>query len=463
MRVTSGSAFSLVLAVGIALAGPAIAQTESEPATPASAPAQLQFDLAMEAYQRRDYATAAATLRPLAEDGNPQAQLQLGRMHVLGLGVPQDYATAVDWFRKAKKLGNAEAAQALSFMYSKGIAARTPQEIEKMQSLLEAADRGDLEMLDALASLFGIGDGRSTSVEAYRLRADQGDAEAQFLLGFWQLYGLWDLPQRPAEGLRLLKQAASQGHPEAMYRIGQLYTDDGTFYIGEGTLLPNDGTLYADGRVVALDYAKAAEWFRKAAELGANEAQRELGALYAAGQGVPKDRNQAFKLYSIYVARPTSDHHFREMVVDDLAELTARMSHKERAEARAALQTEAEGGSAAAKAALGWAYWRGVGFSRDKAMAMSWYERAANQGDTETQYYLGYLYAEGEDWAHDYVQAYKWLTLMAAGEKFEPFDNDLLKAALGSRVELAAKMTSDEIEEALKLANAWRPIQENSE
>ena len=48
-----------------------------------------------------DYATAMRLWRPLADQGDAGAQLNLGLMYDNGRGVPQDYAAAVKWYRKA--------------------------------------------------------------------------------------------------------------------------------------------------------------------------------------------------------------------------------------------------------------------------------------------------------------------------------------------------------------------------
>src|SRR5258706_6269705 len=74
----------------------------------------------MARYWRGDYATAMRLLRPIADEGNADAQLRLGHMYASGQGVPQDDATAVTWFRKATDQGNAAAQTYLGFMYQSG-------------------------------------------------------------------------------------------------------------------------------------------------------------------------------------------------------------------------------------------------------------------------------------------------------------------------------------------------------
>src|SRR3989304_3508082 len=53
------------------------------------------------AYLRGDYATAFDLLKPLAEQGNPLAQHNLGAMYERGEGVPQDYVMAHMWYNLA--------------------------------------------------------------------------------------------------------------------------------------------------------------------------------------------------------------------------------------------------------------------------------------------------------------------------------------------------------------------------
>ncbi len=86
-----------------------------------AAPAWGQdFEKGMQAYNRGDYATALRELRPLAKQGNGDAQSNLGYMYANGENVPQDHAEAVKWYRKAAEQGYARAQVSLGVMYSTG-------------------------------------------------------------------------------------------------------------------------------------------------------------------------------------------------------------------------------------------------------------------------------------------------------------------------------------------------------
>lgn len=72
------------------------------------------------AFFKGDYATAMQLLRPLADEGDAQAQYFLGFMHEKGLGVPQDYGGAIRWYRLAAESGHPYAQNNLGVLYKNG-------------------------------------------------------------------------------------------------------------------------------------------------------------------------------------------------------------------------------------------------------------------------------------------------------------------------------------------------------
>jgi hypothetical protein len=62
------------------------------------------------ALKRRDYQTAVRLIRPLAEQGNANAQYNLGVLYDNGLGVPQDKVRAYMWFTLSASQGRDGAA-----------------------------------------------------------------------------------------------------------------------------------------------------------------------------------------------------------------------------------------------------------------------------------------------------------------------------------------------------------------
>ena len=89
----------------------------------------------------------------------------------------------------------------------------------------------------------------------YRVRAEQGDAKAQFRLGYIYYQGK-GVPQDYAEAVRWYRKAADQGYAKAQYDLGY---------------------MYSQGKGVPQDYREATRWYRKAADQGDTRAQLALG------------------------------------------------------------------------------------------------------------------------------------------------------------------------------------------
>ena len=123
----------VILVAGLALCGHAWARSP-------------EYRLA--AYTSGAYATAPQ--RPLADQGYPAAQNNLGARYRDGQGVAQDFVEALKWFRLAADQGYAEAQYNLAVMYDSGK---------------------------------GMTKDYTQSVKWFRLAADQGHAAAQHDLG----------------------------------------------------------------------------------------------------------------------------------------------------------------------------------------------------------------------------------------------------------------------------------------
>ena len=78
------------------------------------------FNKGLTAAQNGDFATALKEWKPLAEEGNANAQHNLGLMYQKGEGVPQDYKEAVRLYKLAAEQGNANAQTNLGLMYVQG-------------------------------------------------------------------------------------------------------------------------------------------------------------------------------------------------------------------------------------------------------------------------------------------------------------------------------------------------------
>ena len=72
------------------------------------------------AYARGDYATALIEFRSAADQGNSDAQHNLGVMYLNGEGVTQDYVEAAKWFHRAAEQGFGKSQHNLGLIYHNG-------------------------------------------------------------------------------------------------------------------------------------------------------------------------------------------------------------------------------------------------------------------------------------------------------------------------------------------------------
>ncbi|PYN59029.1 MAG: sel1 repeat family protein [Candidatus Rokuibacteriota bacterium] len=135
--------------------------------------AGADLESAQHAYQ----ATALQDATALAEQGQAEAQVVLGRMYLTGRGVPKDPDTALKWFKAAAVQGNADGAFLLGAMYF--------------------LPRSDIP----------------EGLRWVRLAAEQGNQDAQLLLGQTCMEGLPGLPRDPVQGGMWLRLAAKDNLP----------------------------------------------------------------------------------------------------------------------------------------------------------------------------------------------------------------------------------------------------------
>jgi hypothetical protein len=71
---------------------------------------------------------------------------------------------------------------------------------------------------------------------------------------------------------------------------------------GDADAQNNLGASYANGNGVPQNYALAIKWYRRAAKQGNSMAQKNLGACYYNGQGVERNFVEAYKWYAVAAA-----------------------------------------------------------------------------------------------------------------------------------------------------------------
>ena len=171
------------------------------------------------------------------------------------------------------------------------------------QSLTAANDQLDQQ----LGEIFGPQYHLSNAVMQARQRAQQGDAESQFMLGVYYENGS-GVKQNYTEAETLYRQASKQGHAGAMRQLGTMYEygygvkKDIEYAVtwyqqaakkGDAHAQIKFGLMLMNGHGVIKDEAMAVRWYQMAAEKGHSTAQRELAAAYHGALGVNKDDYRA--------------------------------------------------------------------------------------------------------------------------------------------------------------------------
>lgn len=201
-----------------------------------------------DALEQGDYSEAFRLLKPLAEQGNVAAQLNLGTFYYHGRGVTRDTALSAHWFGEAARRGNMHGQYRLGQLYMRGEG--VPQDAREGARL-------------------------------YELAAQQGNIHAQTSLGGAYHSGVGGLPVDHARAVHWWEKAATAGNASAQAFLGN---------------------AYLTGRGVPQNFAAASQLFLSAAEQGESVAAWGLGTMEEEGQGKSRDLVEAYVWYSIAVA-----------------------------------------------------------------------------------------------------------------------------------------------------------------
>jgi TPR repeat protein len=186
----------------------------------------------------------------------------------------------------------------------------------------------------------------TTALRLFRSLAEQGVAEAQWVLGKMYANGQ-GVPQDFTEATEWYFRAANQGHAEAQVTEGQLAMiaeprdyAEALKWFGKAADQGNAegqrelGLMYARGQGVPQDYAEAVRRVGKAADKGDSEAQFNLGLMYSIGQGVPQDYVGAYKWLNLAAARLQASNDRRSLAVKSRDTVARLMTPAQIAEAQ---------------------------------------------------------------------------------------------------------------------------------
>ncbi|KAG0289920.1 hypothetical protein BGZ96_006607 [Linnemannia gamsii] len=284
-----------------------------------------------------------------AEGGDVEAQFRVGYMFRHGQGLPQSFAKSKKWYLRAAEQNHRNAQFQLGMLLEYGDHNVAKDLVTAADWYRMAAELDHPEAQFRLGALYAKGTGvpldDNMALIWYTKAAEQGVELAQLAVGIQYQQGHNGMPPDRPKALIWLHKAAAKGNPDAQHLIGMYCYSE---YSQGG------------GRGFRANYAKAMEWFLKAAT---NErrphagAQENIAFLYLGGRGVAKDYAKAKEWYhKSMMATPSKDG-------KDLARYYYIIGNLH--------------------------YLGGPGMAQDYREAMTWFMKAVEAGHVEACYMMG--------------------------------------------------------------------------
>lgn len=226
---------------------------------------------------------------------------------------------------------------------------------------------------------------------------------------------------RYEESYKQFLEAGSHDHAEALHYLGRHHD------FGQG---------------VSQDFSLAADYYRRAHQLGFARSTNNLGLLYLEGRGVPKDPEKAITLFAeaadkdvpqasynlgtIYENRKNHEiarGHFRKAALEGhtAAQVTIGKylisgtgGPQDFQEGRRFTRMAAEEGEVIAQYNMGLIHANGWGVDKSSQAAFEWHSKAAAQGHVDAQYTVANHYYHGDGTRKDFQKAAQWYQRAAA-------------------------------------------------
>ncbi len=394
--------------------------------------------------QERHAARAVEWYRRAAESGDAKAMLMLGLKLLTGAGVKQDGPQAADWFRKAidksndadaiSRLTAKYARQALGIFYASSIG--SPRDNAQALEWFKRAAGSDARLastLEEVASAFRFGNDAPKDEQAYvywlQEAATRGHPEAMFDLSQELETGKL-LARQTNQAASWLRKSAEAGHVAAMFEWGE---------------------RLSAGKGVAVDPSAAVSWFRRALEevarqeksgnwtfglgIKVHQAQKNMGYAHALGRGAPQDEAEAtvwFRRASPEANEPAESYRWLGQKLQDgdgfPADPVAAVTWFKKA---------AELGHLIAVLDVALALDELPEDKRPAAEVIAWYERAARQeGEVGgiAKYRLGGIYFKGEGVNQNLATALRWFKAAAEAGQVQAMSvyGRMLRRGLGA-------------------------------
>jgi TPR repeat protein len=322
-------------------------------------------------------------LQRVAEQGDANAQYNLGKYYYNGDTIKRDYEQAVYWYKQAAEQDNADAQYNLGkcYEYGYGVEKNCEQATYWYKKAVcywkRLAEQGEVEAQYKLGLCYRLGNGVEKDdkqvVYWYKKAAEQGFIVAQYELGFCY-FNAMGVDKDYDISVYWYKKAAEQDYMQAQYNLGSFY--DPLKYYGER------------------DSEQAVYWYSKAGDQGDRTACCRLADLYMI---ILKQYQKAIYWYIKSHRDCDGDIQYKIGVCYD------KQSDYEQAVNW--FKKVAKRGGVYAQCILSLYYENGKGVEKNKEQAEYWFNKAAEYGAIFRQYCLGECYYKGQGIEQDYKKA----------------------------------------------------------
>ncbi len=253
-----------------------------------------------------DLQKAASLYQEAADLGSPKAKMRLSTMYRRGTGVKKDEHKAFLLAQEAAELDYAPAQAALGAFYRDGMGVQKDP-VQSDRWIEKAAENGHImAMVMSAQNLLKRKDDPQAGekAEAYieRVRNEASPQEI-YSIGYSYAHGL-RLPRDTEKAMQWAQLGAEKGEVNAMYLLGECYWTQRKF-------------------------AKALEWFEKAAGKGLEAAQLQTGRIYRDGaEGVRPNPQKAVQWLAKASSIASNEDIFSLMVMQKTGPRAVRNNKK---------------------------------------------------------------------------------------------------------------------------------------
>ncbi len=386
-----------------------------------------------------------------ADQQNHNAQFEVGLCYKQGCGSVVNLNEAFKYFQFAAMSGNSQALNELGLCYLNGSGTEVNLN-EAIKCLKKVADKNIRDFNSIAAQFFlskcyklkgnlsefiknldyacynGLQDAKielDTYLKFYKLEADKGDSEAQYMMSHI-LTGT--VHNNMPEAFRYAQASASQGNANGQNMVGRIQQANQPMLAFENYRLSaeqgnadaqmNLGHCYGHGIGTPIDLVKAFEAYKLSADQGNDWGQKSVAVMYQIGQGVPQDMGLAFSYFTLAADQGNVE------AITNLAHMHYN-GHSVPVNLEAAFnlyKIAADQGNNVAQVNLGLCFEDGKGVVVDNVQAFNYYKLAADKGDAVGQCNLGWLYQQGKGTQINMEQAFKLYKLSADQGNATAFD-----------------------------------------